>query len=358
MSVYAVILAGGKGERLWPASTPENPKPFLPIGSGGRTLLRATYDRVLPVVGEGGVYVVVEGRLAERVQRALNVTSEQVIVEPKGRNTAPASGLAALLLSLRDPDAIMIVLPSDHWIGDEALFRQLLGRAVEAARQGHLVTFGITPTHPATGYGYIQRGDPLGDGVFDVRRFLEKPDRAAAEKLLAEGGYYWNSGIFVWKAARLLEEIHMRLPKLSSLLRRLERQWGNPGWQDALARDWANVEAISIDYGIMEHAEDTVVIPADVGWSDVGDWHAVWELLPKDALGIAGAGEYLGVDTSQTFIWASDGKPVVTLGVKDLVIVDTPDALLVLDRNRAQEVREVVRRMAERESGKEGRAER
>lgn len=357
MSVYAVILAGGKGERLWPASTSENPKPFLPIGGGGRTLLRATYDRVLPLVGRDGVYVVVEGRLADRVQHTLSLTSSHVIVEPKARNTAPAIGLAALILSLRDPEAIMIVLPSDHLIGDEDRFRRLLTKAVEAAQQDHLVTFGITPTHPATGYGYIKRGDALGSGVFGVRRFLEKPDRATAEKLLAEGGYYWNSGIFIWRAGRLLDEIHRRLPKLSRLLRMLGQQWGKPGWQDMMAREWDTVEAISIDYGIMEHAEDTVVIPADVNWSDVGDWCAVWELMPKNQFGVAGTGEHLGVDTCQTLIWAADGKPVVTLGVRDLVIVDTPEALLVVDRNRAQEVRDVVRRIAERQSGREGRAE-
>jgi len=357
VKVYATILAGGKGERLWPASTWEQPKPFLLIGGGGRTLLRATYDRVFPLVGEGGVYVVVDGRLVDRVQMSLGLASDQIIVEPQGRNTAPAIGLAALILSLRDPEAGMIVLPSDHSIGDEGRFRRLLTTAVEAARQGHLVTFGITPGHPATGYGYIQRGDALESGVFRVRRFLEKPDLPTAERFIVEGGYYWNSGIFVWQASRILEEIHRSLPRLSGVLRKVASLHGTSVWQEKLTEVWPEVEAISVDYGIMERAEDVVVIPADVNWSDVGDWRAVWEVLSKDGAGVAGAGEHLSVDTCQTLIWASGGKPVVTLGTKDLVIVDTPEALLVADMNRTQEVREVVRRLGEVQGRREGRTE-
>lgn len=345
MGVYGVILAGGKGERLWPASTPERPKPFLPLGGKGRSLLRATYERVLPVVGEGQVFVVTDPRLASLVQTELGLPEDRLIIEPEGRNTAPAIGLAATILRLRDAEAVMIVLPSDHLIGDEERFRQALRTAVEVAKNGYLVTFGITPTYPATGYGYIQCGDALGSEVFHVQRFVEKPDRETAERFLFEGNYYWNSGIFVWRAQRILEEIRVHLPMLSVVLEKLAPFYGTLEWHERLTRLWSQVEACSVDYGIMEHAKGVAVVPIAVNWSDVGDWHAVWEILPKSADGVAAVGEHYGIDTFQSLVWAMDGKPVVTLGVRGLVIVDTPTAILVADLGQAQRVRELARYM-------------
>ncbi|MBC7099580.1 bifunctional phosphoglucose/phosphomannose isomerase [Candidatus Bipolaricaulota bacterium] len=347
MSVYAVIMAGGKGERLWPASTPARPKPFLPLGKGGKSLIQATYDRVLPLTGRERLYVVADSELAPRIKAALGLADFQLLVEPQGRNTAPAIGLAALAISRVDPAGIVIVLPADHLIEDEGAFRRALEAAVQAGEEGHLVTLGIKPASPATGYGYIQQGELLGSAhghdIFKVKRFTEKPDEETARRFLSEGGYYWNSGIFIWRADRILEEIDRFLPKLSQALKGLAGLWGKPGWEDALRRAWQEVEAISIDYGVMERAEDVVVIPVGFGWHDLGDWQAVWEVLPKDGAGVAARGEHLGVDTARALVWARPGKTVATLGVSDVAIVDTQEALLVADMKRSQKVRELAR---------------
>ena len=345
MKVYAVILAGGKGERLWPVSTPERPKPFLPLGAGGRSLLRATYERVLPVVGESQVFVVVDREHASLVQTELGLAGENIIIEPQGKNTAPAIGLAAAILQTRAPESVMIVLPSDHLIGEEDRFRQALRIAIETANSGYLVTFGIIPTYPASSYGYIQCDRPLNEKVFYVRRFVEKPDCKTAEHFLSEGGYFWNSGIFVWQTRRILEEIRRYLPKLAEVLEELTHFYGTSLWWSKLTELWSQVEPISVDYGVMERAQGVVVIPIDVKWSDVGDWRAVWEVLPKQDGDVAQIGDHFGIDTFRTLVWATGGKRVVTIGVKDLIIVDTSEALLVADISRAQEVREAVRRL-------------
>lgn len=343
MSVHAVILAGGKGERLWPASTPKRPKFFLPLAEGGRTLLGATHERVQPLVGEE-VYVVTAARLMGPIRRALGLPEDHLIVEPEGKNTAPAIGLASLVLSLRDPDALMIALPADHLIRDEEAFREVLRAAVTAAGEGHLVTLGIPPDHPAQGYGYLEQGEEIREGLFRVHRFIEKPARATAERFLATGGYLWNAGIFAWRVDRILAEIDRFLPGLSAALRGLRGLFGSPHWEQALAEAYQGVEATSIDYGVMERAEDVVAIPADVGWNDLGDWQAVWEVLPRDRAGIAVRGEHLGKDTARAVVWGRPGKTIATLGVEDLAIVDTQEALLVADLSRAQEVRDLVHR--------------
>ncbi|MFH1609922.1 MAG: mannose-1-phosphate guanylyltransferase [Candidatus Bipolaricaulota bacterium] len=345
MYTYAVILAGGKGERLWPASAPDRPKPFLPLAPGGRTLLRATYDRVLPLVGKDRIYVVAHRQLRSWIQAKLGLPDERLVIEPEGRNTTPAIGLAAIVLQARDPEATMIVLPADHLVRDEEGFRKALTEAVRIAQEGYLVTLGIHPNRPATGYGYIQRGEPLQTGAFRVRRFVEKPDQATAERLLAEGGFYWNTGVFVWRVDRILVEIARFLPNLSAALNEARPHLGTPAWERVLAEAWSDVEAVSIDYGVMERVENVVVIPVDVGWSDVGDWHAVWEALPKDAAEVAAVGEHLGEGTARTLVWGVAGRPVVTLGVQGLVIIDMPEALLVAALDRTQDVRELVRRM-------------
>ena len=345
MGIYAVIMAGGKGERLWPASTPDRPKPFLPLADG-KSLLQATYDRVLPLTGEAGIYVVTERRLAGPIRDLLSLPEGQVLAEPQGRNTAPAIGLAALALSLLDPEAVMIALPADHLIRDEGDFQDTLSLAVQAAGHGYLVTLGIEPTHPATGYGYIQRGGPLPElpeRAFRVRRFTEKPDKATAEAFLAEGDYYWNAGIFVWQVRRILEEIDRFLPRLSATLTRLKPLYGTPEWHRELEKAWEHVEETSIDYGVMERAKRVAMIPASFDWHDLGDWRAIWEVLPKDAQEVAARGECLATDTARTLIWGRPGKPVATLGVSNLAIVDTSEALLVADLSRAQEVRALAR---------------
>lgn len=252
----------------------------------------------------------------------------------------------------------MVVLPSDHLICDEAGFRKALRHAVGLAEHGYLVTFGIRPDRPATKYGYIEQGEPLDRGGFRARRFVEKPDLATAERLVASGGHLWNAGIFVWRAERILDEIARFLPRLSAALEKLRRHLATAGWDQALEAAWPQVEAISVDYGVMERASDVAVVPANVGWSDVGDWEAVWEALPKDGAGVVTLGEHTGASTAMTLVWGGAGKPVFTLGVRKLVVVDMPEALLVADLGLAQEVRDLARQAgAPSCSAEEGMAE-
>lgn len=349
-NVYAVILAGGKGERLWPA-TLWRPKPFLPFGGEGRTLIRATYDRVLPLVGRDRVYVVAARELAEAIGAELGLPGEQLIVEPFGKNTAPAVGLAALLLGARDPEGIMFMLPADHRIRDEEAFRRALRAAARAAEEGYLVTLGIRPTYPATGYGYIEAGAPLleaeGYTIHRAERFVEKPDRETAETYLSRGNFLWNSGIFIWKLSRILEEIRAHLPKLAAALEKLEPHIGVDSWDAAVREAYAAAEEISIDYGVMERAERIATIPVSFGWSDLGDWHAVWEVFPKDGAGNASAGaEITAKDSQGNIVFSLGRKRVGLLGVEDLAVVDAPGTLLVARRDRAQEVREIARATA------------
>ncbi len=348
MSVYAVILAGGRGERLWPVSTPELPKPLMPLASGGRTLLQAAYDRVAPVVGvDGGVYLATDERMAEPMRLALGLPREQVITEPEGRNTAPAIGLAAAFLALRDPDAVMIVTPADHLVEREEAFRSVLRAAIGAATKGQLVTLGVRPTRPATGYGYVERGEPLleveGHVVYRVARFTEKPNRDTAQRYVASGEHSWNAGVFVWRAGRILEEIRRFLPDWAAMLDRLTPEAFTAQGTTRLAEAWSALPSVSVDYGVLERSDDVAMVPADVGWSDVGDWEAVWRALAGQGSEVAVRGRHVGQDTARTLIWAAPGKVVATLGVRDMAIVDTPDALLITDLNRTQEIRSLSR---------------
>jgi len=348
VSINAVILAGGRGERLWPVSGPETPKPLLPLGRGGRSLLGATYERVAPLLGaEGKVYLVTDAHLAPRMRATLDLPAEQMIVEPAGRNTAPAIGLAAAHLSSVDPGSVMIVLPADHVVQDESKFRDVLRGAVAAAGKGYLVTLGVQPTFPATGYGYIQRGEQLmeaeGQNVFRVARFAEKPDQQSAERYVASGEYSWNAGIFVWRVDRILDEIRRHLPALGELLDGLMVEARGDVADAQLARQWRELTPISVDYGVMEKATGVAMLPAEMGWSDVGDWHAVWETLREGGAEVGAHGRHVGQDTSRSLVWTSPGKVVATLGVEDAIVVDTPDALLVADLGRAQEVRGVAK---------------
>ncbi len=348
MKANAVILAGGRGERLWPMSYPQRPKPLLPLGGGERSLLRATFERVAPLVGaEGKVYLVTDAALAARMRAELDLPPEQLIVEPEGRNTAPAIGLAAAYLSLQDPQSVMMVFPADHLVAKEEAFRGVVRSAIKAAVSGHLVTLGVRPTFPAIGYGYIQRGDLImeaeGHQVYQVARFAEKPDRETARRYVSCGEYSWNAGVFVWQVERILEEFGRHLPDLAKCLAELGLEDFAETNRPRLAHRWSELPSVSVDYGIMEKASDVAVVLADVGWSDLGDWHAVWEAMREGRSEVAAWGRHVGQDTTRCLVWTSPGKVVATLGLHDAVVVDTPEALLVSDIERAEEIRALAR---------------
>ncbi len=346
--LYAVVMAGGSGTRFWPLSRVARPKQFLAIGTA-RPLLTETIARLAPLVPTSRVKIVA-GERHEAGIRAVcpELGPDALVVEPCARNTAPCVGLAAIHVAREDPDAIMAVLPADHHIGDDAGFRRLVAAAAERARAGEIVTLGIRPTRPETGYGYIHydRKDTAltGDGVevCAVNRFVEKPPRQVAERYLEHGGYLWNSGMFFFTARRILDDIARLLPRLSAALKRIEAAIGTPGYGDVLAHEYNALESVSLDYGIMEHAERVRVVPADIGWNDVGHWAALSDFADSDAQDNVVQGECVLVDAHRTTVHAEPGITVAAVGTSDLVVVATPDAVLVCDRERAQDVRKVV----------------
>ncbi len=354
--LFAVIMAGGRGERLWPLSREETPKQFLKL-LGEHTLLQQTVERIAPLVSNEDTYVVVGREHVGIVREQLpDLPKKNVIIEPMGRGTAPCIGLAATRLARIDPQGVMIVLPADHAIVDEEHFLRVLNDAASVAEEGtHLVTLGITPNRPATGYGYIQAFSPLKAGdlgtdceVLSVERFAEKPDLKTAERFLQEGGYYWNSGMFVWRVDAILREMKEHMPQLHDALRDIEEHAGAPDYEQNLERTYAGQEANSIDYGVLEKSEHVLVIPTgDIGWSDVGDWSALSEVLETDDVGNLIRASHIGVDTSNCTILSkhtSEKKRLVaTLGISDVVIIDTDDILLVMDKSRAQEVKKILK---------------
>ena len=353
-ALYAVILAGGGGTRLWPLSRQQQPKHLLPVCSD-ESLLAQTRERLRPLVPAERVLVItVEGQAEATCAELQDIPPGNIMVEPAGRGTAPCIGLAALWIQRRDPDAVMLVLPADHAIQDGAGFRGVLRAAVQAALQGHLVTLGIVPTGPETGYGYIHRGELLsqGDGhpVYRVQRFTEKPDLPMATTFLRTGQYFWNSGMFIWKASAILDEIHQHLPDLQAQLMQIRPTLGKRGQAQAIARAWQKLRTISVDVGIMEPAQDAVVIPADIGWGDVGCWTSVADLQPHDERGNVLQGEHIVLDSDNTYI-RSAHRLVAAVGLRDMVIVETEDAVLVCPKHRVQDVKKIVEQL--KQEGKE-----
>jgi len=344
-NLYALIVAGGSGTRLWPRSRKDSPKQFLDIVSD-RTMLQETYDRTVPLIPPERILVITNDAYVGTVREQLpELPAENVIGEPSGHGTAPAVGLGAIILRRRDPDAIMAMLTADHLIRRTQEFRNVLLAAAKVADRGHLVTLGITPSQPETGYGYIHRGEalpgPSGYPAYRVLEFIEKPDRATAERFVASREYYWNSGMFVWRVDAILREIRRLMPRLAAQLEEIEAALDTPRARAVLERVWDGVANQTIDYGVMERAEDVAVVPADIGWSDVGSWATLFELLPANEKGNVVIGEHLGVETCNSLIY-SPRRLIATVGIQDLVIVDTDDALLVCPRHRAQEVKALV----------------
>jgi mannose-1-phosphate guanylyltransferase len=357
-AVHALILAGGAGTRFWPASRSARPKQLLPL-LGGAPLILETARRVLPLCGGRWDRVMVGSgwHLAAATAAILDeLPGEGLLVEPVPRNTAPCIGWAAARLARRDPDAVLMVLPSDHHIADVEGFRAALRLAVAAAARGTITTIGIRPTHPETGYGYIELdpGAPApAPGATAVRRFVEKPDRARAEAFVAGGRHLWNAGMFFFRARDMVAAIRAHLPALAD---GLEAIVGAEAEGEALARIFPELPAVSIDHGVMERLDRLAVIPGDFGWSDLGSWQSAWELADKDDRGNAAPAGTILVDARDNLVVdlrAKTGqKRVVALvGVEDLVVVETDDALLVVPRSRAQDVKTVVEQLKARGDG-------
>ena len=342
---YALILAGGRGTRFWPLSRKRTAKQVLKV-LGERSLIQSTVDRLSPVIPPERMWVLTSPHLRDEIVRQLpEIPRRQVLAEPAQRNTAPAIGLAARILHSLDPDAVMGVFPSDHVVGKEAAYRAVVRSALKAAGAGHLMLVGIEPRWPETGYGYVEfpRGTKSGGrDPIAVRRFHEKPELAKAKRYLAAGNFYWNSGMFFWRTGVLLDQLRHHLTKTATILAALP-PFRSPRFADHLAKAFPLCDNISIDFAVLEKADKVSGIAAgDFGWNDVGSWNAVYELLRRDACGNVGAANAVCLDSSDNFIEAR-GKLVALVGVKDLIVVDTPDALLVADRRRAQQVGDVVK---------------
>jgi len=345
---YAVIMAGGGGTRLWPISRKKHPKHVLPL-LGKRTLFQSTLDRLEGFVPPEDILVVTTAEQAEELKKqAPQLSQKNFLIEPQPRGTAAVIGLAAAVLMKSDPEATMIVLTSDHYIHNNDLFHLVMRVATEVAKDGYLVTLGITPTFPATGYGYIQRGILLQEKfdypVYRVLRFIEKPDEAKARTLIAGGDHSWNSGMFVWQVDRIMNEFERQMPILKTALDRIGKAWGTPEQEAILATEWPQLKPETIDYGIMEHAENVAVLPAGgLEWSDVGSWDSLFDvILPDEQGNVVVNNEHMSLDSHRTLVYSTEKKLVVTIGVEDLIVIDSGDALLVCRRDRAQQVRQVI----------------
>ncbi|WP_164100729.1 mannose-1-phosphate guanylyltransferase [Candidatus Laterigemmans baculatus] len=352
--LHAVIMAGGSGTRFWPASRRDVPKQLLRL-VGERTMIQATSDRLEGLVPAEQRMVVTNRRLVAAVAEQLpELPAEQIIGEPCKRDTAPCIGLAATLLLARDPEATMLVLPSDHVIGTREQFQAAItaGMALLEEDPRRIVTYGIPPTYAAESFGYIERGNPLaakipGLQAFEVARFREKPDRATAESYLAAGTFYWNSGIFLWRASTILDAIGEAEPAMAARLERIGQAVGAADFDAVLEREFAAIEGKSIDYAVMERYQPVAVIEAAFSWDDLGSWQALARMVPPDRDGNTVQGQHVGIDTRGAIIRSDDGHVVVTIGVEDLVIVHTPGATLVAPKAAEERVREAVRRLEE-----------
>lgn len=344
-SIFALILAGGSGTRLWPRSRKNQPKQLLPLLSK-RTMLQETVDRIRPLIPADHIFVVTNASYAASVHQQLpELPRRNIIGEIEGRGTAPSIGLGGLWMQKLDPEAVMISLHADHYIAKPKEFRRVLLDAVRVARDGSLVTLGIKPDRPETGYGYIHRGElvkRLGNQeVYRVAQFMEKPNAATAARFVDSGEYYWNSGIFAWKLTTLWEEYATHQPILCEQLQQIGAALGTSREQATMARVWRKIKNETIDVGIMEKSKRVVTLPIDIGWSDVGSWATLHDLLPHDTNLNVVVGEHIGVDTSSSLIYGNN-RLIATVGLKDIIIVDTGDAVLICPKHRAQDVKYIV----------------
>ncbi len=349
MNLYGVILAGGGGTRLWPLSRQHQPKPLLKL-MGDRSMLQETVTRLAPLIMPERLFIAVNAAHAPEVARQVpDVPADQIIVEPVARETGPALGLAAIHLAHKDPDATLASFQADHVVLQSAILRNAVALAARAAQDGSIVTIGITPTYAATGYGYIelagitQQEDDLC--VREAVRFVEKPQRETAETYLATGNFVWNAGLFICRVQTLLDAFATHLPETYAGLMRIKAAIGTDQYVETLESVFPTLSKVSIDVGIMEKYHPLATVPCDPGWNDVGDWDTLAALMPSDDDGNVAIGTtHLAIETKRTLVHGRD-RLIVTVGIEDLIIVDTPDAILVIPRSRAQDVKKVVERL-------------
>ncbi|KJS02468.1 MAG: mannose-1-phosphate guanylyltransferase [Peptococcaceae bacterium BRH_c4a] len=344
-------MAGGRGERFWPRSRMAKPKQFLNL-IGKKTMLQLTVERIQGLVGISDTYIVAGLEFKDTIMEQVpELPEENIIIEPFGRDTAAAIGLAALTLGRKNPREVMIVLPADHYIGNVRNFQEVLRSAVAVAAKGEkIITLGITPHSPETGYGYINCGQ-LADTIAGIPayravRFLEKPDYARALELLSSGDYLWNSGMFVWRIDMIRKKIEKHIPSLAEGLKEIESSLGTDRYPKKIDKVYSELPKVSIDYGIMERADNVLVIPCDFGWDDIGNWNALEKYDEKDELGNVLHGQGVLLDTLNTYIISN--KTVALLGVKNLIIVNDHDSLLICHKSRTQEIKKVVQALSDK----------
>lgn len=351
---WAIIPAGGAGTRLWPLSRAAKPKFLLPL-LGSRSLLQQTTDRLARLAPATRTLVICGPAHAASIARQLpELPASNVLIEPAPRGSGPAIGLATALIAKRQPNAIVGSFAADHDVRDEQAFVRAGRIAIAAAEQGWLTTIGLTPTRPETGYGYIERTDEVvattdRGTAYRAARFIEKPDHDHAAAFVASGRFLWNASMFVWRAGTLLAEIARLQPALYDAIMRIAAAWDTPEQEQVMAATWPGLETSTIDHGIMERAERIAVVPAEMGWSDVGDWNGLSALIERDAERAGARSDLLKIETSNTAVWSTTERLIALVGLSDLIVVDTPDALLVAHRDKAQDVRAVVKLLAEQE---------
>ncbi|GAB1422117.1 mannose-1-phosphate guanylyltransferase [Anaerolineales bacterium] len=347
-SFYAVIIAGGGGTRLWPLSRTDSPKQLLPL-LNSKSMFVTSVERLAPLFTPDRIYVVAGRNHMEILQsEETQIPSENFVAEPYGRDTAPAIGLALATIAKRDPQATIAILSADHHIGKPELFRDVLESAYHIAQKEHIVTLGISPSYPAIGFGYIRQGRLLGESkgfnYYVSEAFTEKPDVVRATQFISSGRYSWNSGMFIWRADRALEEFAKQNKALYEALKRIQDHIDEDDYETELDLIWEEMPKISIDFAIMEGAKDIVVIPIDIGWSDVGSWASLYDVLQQDRFGNCAKGDAVDkrviLDTTGSLVYSD--RLTVLIGLKDIIIVDTDDAILVCHKDRAQDVKQVV----------------
>jgi mannose-1-phosphate guanylyltransferase len=343
MEIFAVIMAGGVGARFWPRSREKTPKQLLKIFND-KSLIKNTIDRLGGLIPDDHIYIVTNKTQKSSIKTQLgNIPTGNIIAEPFGKNTAAAIGLSASIIQNKSKDAILVTLPADHIIKEKDLFQQAIKKAVDFAdKSGGLLTIGINPVRPETGYGYIQIDDkPKDDSIYKVLTFAEKPNFATAVRFIESGDFLWNSGMFIWKAEAILSEMKAYMPELDAALNNIRATIGTSKFNKTLTVEYGQLKSISIDYGVMEKSSKVFLVKGNFSWSDVGSWEEVYQLSVKDGDGNAVAGNYYNVNSTDSYVYAPE-KFTALIGVENLIVIDTKDALLVCKRDQAQSVKNIV----------------